>query len=54
MANPIGKAKEGRGKSERTNKHWVSVPSLIDSIMHEADIILEILDARFIEKNKKF
>jgi len=52
MANPIGKAKEGRGKSERTNKHWVSVPSLIDSIMHEADIILEILDSRFIEKTR--
>jgi hypothetical protein len=52
MENPIGKAKAGRGKSEHTNKHWIAVPSLIDSILHEADIILEILDARFIEKTR--
>jgi len=52
MENPIGKAKAGRGKSEHTNKHWIAVPSLINSILHEADIILEILDARFIEKTR--
>lgn len=52
MANPIGKAKPGRGKSERTNKHWVPVPSIVDSIINEADLILEILDARFIEKTR--
>lgn len=52
MANPIGKAKEGRGKSETTNRHTISVSSMIDSIIHEADIILEILDARFIEKTR--
>jgi len=52
MANPIGKAKEGRGKSERTNKHWVAVPTIVDSIINEADLVLEILDARFIEKTR--
>ncbi len=52
MANPIGKAKPGRGKSERTNKHWVAVPAIIDAILHEADIMLEILDARFIQKTR--
>jgi ribosome biogenesis GTPase A len=52
MANPIGKAKPGRGKSERTNKHAYSVPALVNKIIYEADIILEILDARFIEKTR--
>ncbi|MEK6828949.1 MAG: GTPase [Nanoarchaeota archaeon] len=52
MANPIGKAKLGRGKSERTNKHLYSVPALVNKIIYEADIILEILDARFIEKTR--
>lgn len=52
FSNPIGKAKPGRGKSENTNKHWISVPALIESIINEADIILEILDARFIEKTR--
>ncbi len=52
MANPIGKAKEGRGKSERTNKHRVSVSDIIGGIINEADIVLEILDARFIEKTR--
>ncbi len=52
MANPIGKAKLGRGKSERTNKHTYSVPALVNKIIYEADIILEVLDARFIEKTR--
>lgn len=52
MANQIGKAKEGRGKSETTNRHSIPVSSIINSIIHEADIILEILDARFIEKTR--
>lgn len=52
MANPIGRAKEQRGKSERTNKHIYSVPALVNKIIYEADIILEILDSRFIEKTR--
>src|SRR3989344_2304863 len=52
MTNPLGKAKEGRNKPDHTNKHKTSVPSLIDHVIGEADIILEILDARFIEKTR--
>ena len=52
MANPIGKAKLGRGKSERTNKHTYSVPALVNKIIYEADIILEVRDARVIEKTR--
>ena len=54
MKNKFGKAKSGRGKSEHTNKHKLSVYSIIDSVIKEADIILEILDARFIEKTRNF
>src|SRR3989304_752286 len=52
MVSTIGKAKPGRGQSERTNKHAYSVPALINKIIYEGDIILEILDARFIEKTR--
>src|SRR3972149_7207836 len=52
MVSSIGKAKPGRGQSERTNKHAYSVPALINKIIYEGDIILEILDARFIEKTR--
>lgn len=52
MANPIGKAKPGRGKSENTNKHKYSIPAIINRIVYEADIILEVLDTRFIEKTR--
>ncbi len=52
MANPLGKAKEGRGKSEHTNKHRVAIPFQIDQVIKESDIILEVLDARFIEKTR--
>src|SRR3989344_1110680 len=52
MTNPFGKAKEGRNKPDYTNKHKTSVPTLIDQVINEADIILEILDARFIEKTR--
>jgi len=52
MTNPFGKAKEGRNKPDYTNKHKSSVPSMIDNVINEADVILEILDARFIEKTR--
>ena len=52
MVSSIGKAKLGRGQSERTNKHAYSVSALINKIIYEADIILEVLDSRFIEKTR--
>ena len=52
MANPLGKAKEGRNKPDYTNKHKTSISTLIDRVVNEADIVLEILDSRFIEKTR--
>jgi ribosome biogenesis GTPase A len=54
MKNPIGKAKPMRGKSVHTNKHRASVYDLIDSVIKEANIILEVLDSRFIKKTRNF
>ena len=50
MKNKFGKAKTGRGKNKYTNKHKSPIQSIIDLVIREADIILEVLEARFIEK----
>lgn len=52
MKSRIGKAKGQRGKSENTHRHKEYVPEIIRKIISEADIILEVLDARFIEKTE--
>ena len=52
MKNKFGKAKTGRGKSKYTNKHKSPVPSIIEMVIREADLVLEVLDARFIEKTR--
>jgi len=52
MANKLGKAKKNRGKDPNTHRHRPSVPYIIESIIEQADIILEVLDARFIEKTR--
>jgi len=52
MANKLGVAKKTRGKSPSTHKHKSYVPSMIDNILEKADIILEVLDSRFIEKTR--
>ena len=52
MANPLGKAKKGRNKPDFTNKHKQTIPFIMEKIITEADIILEILDSRFIEKTR--
>lgn len=52
MVSKLGRAKKGRGKSPRTHKHRRSVPSIVNNIIEQADVILEILDARFIEKTR--
>ena len=52
MANKLGKAKKARGKNPNTHKHKLSVPHIIDNIIDQADIILELLDSRFIEKTR--
>ncbi len=50
MKNKIGKAKKTRGKSPSTHKQYV--PLIIDKVIAEADIVLEVLDSRFIEKTR--
>lgn len=52
MKNKIGKAKKTRGKSPSTHKHKKYVPLIIDKVIAEADIVLEVLDSRFIEKTR--
>ncbi|MDE1849026.1 MAG: 50S ribosome-binding GTPase [Nanoarchaeota archaeon] len=50
--NTFGKAKPQRGKSNATNQHRMPVPEMIRNIIENSDIILEVLDARFIDKTR--
>jgi len=52
MANRLGKSKKTRGKSPNTHKHKDYVSSIINRVIEESDIILEVLDSRFIEKTR--
>ena len=52
MANRLGKAKEGRNKPDFINTHKSSIPTLVDQVINEADIIFEVLDSRFLEKTR--
>jgi len=52
MTNKFGKSKKARGKNPKTHKHKSYVHSIINRVIEEADIILEILDSRFIEKTR--
>ena len=54
MVSRIGKSKKTRGKSIHTHKHKNYVSSIINNVIEDADIILEILDSRFIEKTRNF
>ena len=54
MVSKFGKSKKAKGKSPNTHKHKNYVPSIIDRVIEEADIILEVLDSRFIEKTRNF
>ena len=53
MANTFGKAKKTRSKSDNTNKHRKSVENIVDYVIENSDIILEVLDARFIEQTRQ-
>jgi len=48
----MGKSKKSRGKSQNTHKHRKRVPKMIDELVEQADMIIEVLDARFIEKTR--
>ena len=52
MSNTFGKAKPQRGKSNTTNKHRQSVAAIIKNLVLNSDIILEVLDSRFINKTR--
>jgi len=52
MQNKLGKAKKTRGKSPHTHRHRRKVPSIVDALVDEADIVIEVLDARFIDKTR--
>ncbi|MEX0933027.1 MAG: GTPase [Candidatus Pacearchaeota archaeon] len=52
MANSMGRARKSRGKNPGTHKHKSYVLPIIDRLIEEADIILEVLDSRFIEKTR--
>ena len=52
MVNLFGKANKTRGKSLDTHIHHLSIPLIVQRTIEHADIILEILDARFIDKTR--
>ncbi|MGA2130231.1 MAG: GTPase [Candidatus Pacearchaeota archaeon] len=52
MKSSFGKAKPMRGKSMHTSQHRIHVAEIIDLVIKNADIILEILDSRFVEKTR--
>ena len=54
MVNKIAKSKKAKGKSPNTHKHKSYVSSIVNRVIEEADIILEVLDSRFIEKTRNF
>ena len=54
MANRFGKSKKTRGKNPHTHKHKNYVTSVVNRVIEESDIILEVLDSRFIEKTRNF
>tara|TARA_Y100000031_G_scaffold132012_1_gene152744 strand:- start:781 stop:1608 length:828 start_codon:yes stop_codon:yes gene_type:complete len=52
MKNKFGKSKKAKGKSPSTHKHKNYVSPIIDKVIENSDIILEVLDSRFIEKTR--
>ncbi len=54
MAKNLGLSIKTKSNQKNTNQHRPSIPVLIDQIIEKSDIILEILDARFIEKTRHY
>ncbi len=53
MANSFGKSKKTRNKSDSVNNHRRSVAEIVDIVIENSDILLEVLDARFIERTRQ-
>lgn len=52
MTRRLRKAKKTRGKSPHTHKHKKSFPIIVENLIKQVDVVLEILDARFVEKSR--
>ena len=52
MISTFGKAKKNRGKPRNINIHHMPIPLIVQDTIEHADIILEVLDARFISKTR--
>tara|TARA_Y100000310_G_C20653254_1_gene800642 strand:+ start:645 stop:1475 length:831 start_codon:yes stop_codon:yes gene_type:complete len=52
MTKGLGRAKKAHRKSPSTHKHKNPFPVIVENLINDVDIILEILDARFIEKSR--
>ena len=52
MTRGLGKAKKGRGKSPDTHKHKSPVPRIIENLIKNVEVVLFVLDARFIDKSR--
>ncbi len=53
MASSFGKSKKTRNKSDATNRHKRSVADIVELVIENSDIILEVMDARFVEKTRQ-
>ena len=52
MANKFIKSQRGRRRSVGAPRYKKSIPVMIDQLIADADIMLQILDSRFIEKTR--
>lgn len=52
MGNQLGKAKKGRGKSFHTHRHRSPFGTIVAEVLREADILIQVLDARDIENSR--
>jgi ribosome biogenesis GTPase A len=52
MTRGLGKAKKSRGKSPDTHKHKSPVPRIIENLIKNVEVVLFVLDARFIDKSR--
>lgn len=41
-------------KTPTTNEHSVEIPTMVRDVIEQSDLVLEVLDARFIEKTRNF
>ncbi len=54
MKHGFGLSVKRKSNKQSTNIHKHSVTYLVDTLIEQADIILEILDARFIDKTRNY